>query len=292
MSQRAGNADEKNDRLDEDLRVMAVADAVGALSKRDQQKLEYRETVAEPAERQAMWDVREGVMKQMRDDLPDVEPDVSLKHRVLARVLGAVESDLLNSAGGATAPLPMASAVKRGWIERFVGGKVSPIWRVAALVLMTVSVGLFWILSAANESNENLQKFARDHDMTQFSEEVGESSINFLIDPRAIHVAFAPLDGALAARALLAHFPDEASSEKTQNALFIASGLPELSSGEYFLCVDTPSVDNIVVKFASDGQIVGIGFDIPDDVDAELATWWVIKLDDNGDEVEVMQNIS
>ncbi len=293
MSDTTGNPDHKIDALDEDLRVMAVADAVGALSERDQQKLEYREAIAEPAERQAIWDAREGVMQQMRDDLPEVEPDNSLKHRVLAKVLAAVESDLVQSTEGAEKFASPVAVVKRGLIERFVGGGVTPVWRMAALILMTISVGLFWVLNTANSSNEVLRYVVRENDLEQMEEEVGPRAINFLVDHEARQIAFKPVDGLPAARAVLAYYPSGPNSTAPQNALFIANGLPVLESGgKYYVGFDVPGVENAEIEITPSGQIVGIGFDFPNEFDETEHSWWVIRLDAQGEAMTVMESVS
>ena len=282
MSNTSGNPENQQQNLDEDLRVQAVADAAGALSKRDRQNLEYQEAVSEPEVRKAIWEAREGVMKQMRDDLPDVEPDRSLKHRVLAKVLRAVENDFVNSTERSHQPRP-----KRNWIERFVGGGVSPIWRLAALVMITVSAGLFWSLTTARTNNNELRRIARDNETEHFRDFVGLRAFGYLMDPEAQHVAFKDIGDPTGATAFLSYF------DRKDKALFIADGLPTIAGGEYCLRIRAPGLEkDISVYFTSQGQVAGVEFTLPSHVDPIAADLWVISIDAAKVETKIMQNIS
>lgn len=94
------------------------------------------------AESEPAPELRERTLAQLDEYIEQV-PAPTLKGRVLGQVERFIEEDLHGSLQypiSGVAPFP-----ERGdWIERFAAGRVSPLWRIAALVLLTATIALGW----------------------------------------------------------------------------------------------------------------------------------------------------
>lgn len=270
----------------QDLRELAAFDAIGALTEHERRDFDLIEETADDEAQNEIRLARDAVMKQIREDLPNVQPSPALKHRVLATILRFIENDL----GKAVQPRDKGqSDVSLGsfnWFERFFAGRVGVGWRVAALAFLTICIALFWMFVETKKWNDDLRGFARASDISEFERLIGPRTINYFIDRDAKHIVLAPVDDSESFKAMISYFPDR------DDALFLARDLPPLSDEMYYVRVQAPGVDEVVVSFSSSGDIVGLDFKLPEDVDPATLSWWVMRFDEQGEPIKVMQGLS
>jgi len=270
----------------QDLRELAAFDAIGALTEHERRDFDLIEETADEVAQNEIRVARDAVMKQIGEDLPNVQPSPALKHRVLATILRFIENDLGKTVQ--TRDEGQADFVPGAfnWFERFFAGRVGVGWRIAALAFLTISIALFWMLVETKKWNDDLRGFARSFDISEFERLVGPRTINYFIDGDAKHIVLAPVDDSESSRAMISYFPDR------DDALFLARDLPALSDEMYYIRVQAPGVDEVIVSFSSSGDIVGLDFKLPEDVDPTTLSWWVMRFDKENEPVKVMEAVS
>ncbi len=287
MNQHDEKKSDREESLREELRELAALDALGTLTDRERDRLYLLEETASPETRERISESRDAVMKQIRNSLPGVEPEPSLKHRVLAAVFQFIEHDLTESVETPGVVDRLRVPASKNWLERFVSGRVSPMWRIAALILITALGAVSWMLMETKHYNDFVSAIVRNYDTNQFEKVIGTSTMDLMTDYRVKHIALAPVNES-SARAVLSYYPN------SHRGHILASRLPVLIDDEdhYYLQADAPGVTKIVVSFDSNGSIVSVDFDLPEKINPATANWWVIRIDKHGNQTKIMKSLS
>ncbi len=256
----------------DELLELIAADALGALSTGERTHLRKLEDDANPELQQWINDARDRIAAQMQADLPKVEPDASLRYRVLAYLSHCVEHDFDRSTNGMDNSSALPFATPQNWFMRLVGSQVSSVWRVAALVAITATVGLSWSLVATLNVMAEWKTQQRYADTAETIQDLGgKSTFEFIASPDAQHFAFVPVKEESEARAAIAFFPN------TNEGLLMVKNLPE-EEKMYELHVSAQGIeDSIVISLTSKGTVVGIDFDIPVGIPNPMDAHWYVS---------------
>lgn len=231
------------------------------------------------AETEPAAELRERTLAQLDQCIEQV-PTPTLKRRVLGTIERFVEEDLHGSmqypiAGAAVLP-------GRGdWIERFAAGRVSPLWRIAALVLLTATIGLGWFGVDAY-SNAMRIADAMSHNRTEeilrfWFKQLPE---DYWFNPESRITAFSAADQGFKGRANLAVI-------NSQDRGFLAAiNMPEFDQ-PYRLKMgfDEPSTARTVAEFYSKDGTCSVPISLGS-MDVTGAKWWVMGPSATGEGTE------
>lgn len=199
-------------------------------------------------------------------------PTPTLKRRVLSTFERFIEDDLHGSlqfpiAGGPAAP-------PRGdWIERFAAGRVSPMWRIAALVLLTTTIGLTWF---GIDAYSNAMRIAGEISANRIDEilkiQFNQLPEEFWFNPETQMTAFTVAETDFKGRAMLAVI-------NSQDRGFLAAiNIPE-STTPYRLLMgfeDDPDRARLVTTFYSRGGTCAVPISLGGIDDVSGANWWLM----------------
>ncbi len=272
----------------EELIEMAGRDALGMLDPDESEAFEAAFRRADASLRRELRTIQDDVVA-MGELVVEAQPDEQLRARTLTRVneymeqspaptlkrrvLGTferfVEEDLHGSLqfpiGGAAA-LP----TRGDWIERFAAGRVSPMWRIAALVLMTVTIGLTWF---AIDAYSNAMRIADSISRNRIDEMLRltfkQLPEDFWFNPETRMDAFSVAETDFKGRAML-------SIINSEDRGFLAAINMPTSDDPYRLLMgfDQPeSARTVAVFYSKDGTCavpISLGMDVTG------AKWWVM----------------
>ncbi len=279
---------------------LAGRDALGILDPDEKEAFDAAFRRAEAPLRTELRRVQQSVAGLI-DLGPDTEPEPQLRERVLTRLGECIErlpshelkgrvlrnfEDLIeNDLQGSLqfpAPLGVPSRAHRDWIERLAAGRVSPMWRIAALILLTVALGLAWL---ALDAYSNAMRLA-DRVATNRIEEILQIKFKQL-----------PEDYWFNSESRLATFDVVASDFKgramlavlnSQDRGFLAAiNMPE-SAAPYRLLMgfsEDRSDARPVVEFYSRGGTCAVPISLGM-VDATHAKWWIMGPSASGEGTE------
>lgn len=260
----------------DDILQLAASDALGLLSPSERTELELAFLAADPATRAEIRRVQDTVAG-MIDALPPEEAPASLRARVMDRIQHLIEEDLAESIHESVIARVGGDIDRRDWVERFMAGRVSPMWRVACLVLVTASLCVGWYSLEAHRTNRVLSEYMVNNATREFLRESGALADDFLFDPDATFATLQATRPEQLGRAVVAYIA-------SQNKGFLyADGIPE-SDFRYRLCVGTDQGELETIKtFSSDGETVGVAFDLSAD-EAEGKQIWIVGSVENTDD--------
>ncbi len=203
------------------------------------------------------------------NDHMEQSPAPTLKRRVLGTFERFVEEDLHGSLQfpiGGAATLP-----PRGdWIERFAAGRVSPMWRIAALVLLTVTIGLTWF---AIDAYSNAMRIADSISRNRIDEMLRltfkQLPEDFWFNPETRMDAFSVAETDFKGRAMLSIINSE------DRGFLAAINMPQ-SDDPFRLLVgfDQPENARTVAVFYSKDGTCAVPISLGTDVTG--AKWWVM----------------
>ncbi len=270
----------------ENLLRLAGLDALGQLDQNEQHQFQIGLKHASPDLKEEVKEVQNSILSDIRDSLPDVTPDQSLRKRVLHAVSRCIARDFEQSVQTTTAKNYDLPAFRKDWFERFVAGRVSPVWRVAALILITVLVGvMFYNMDVRRRFSDAMIGF-RNNEVDQVLEkEFGHTAKDFMLDANAIHVAMNSTNDSFGGRALISYLPDD------KQGIMFAENLPTMDQ-EYILQVQTMDGSDavVLVSFESNGGVVAIDFDIPQNIDLNQATFALLAPQEDGKYETILQS--
>lgn len=224
-------------------------------------------------------DLRDRTIDRVMEHAEQV-PAPTLKRRVLGTFERYVEEDLH---GSLQFPIDGVAALpQRGdWIERFAAGRVSPMWRVAALVLLTVTLGLTWFaIDAYSNAMRIVDSISRNRvdEMLRFT--FKQLPEDFWFNPESQMMAFSVAETDFKGRAML-------SVINSQDRGFLAAiNMPE-SSDPYQLLMgfDQPANARKVAEFYSKDGTCAVPISLGA-VDVTGASWWVMGPSASGEGTE------
>ena len=278
----------------------AGLDALGLLDRDEQERFEAAFRRADSALKAELRAIQDAAVALSGALLPPVAPDAAVAERVLAavseriameqessilttpslkhRVLGAVErhihEDLYGSVQHET-PYGLSYAGRRDWVERLASGRVSPVWRVAALIFATATLAFgFFAVSAYTDA----MRMARDVSTGRVDEvlrrEFGHLPEEFWLHPEAQLQTFglsADAGEGFPGRAMVAVINSQ------DRGFLTARNLPETDQ-RYRLCVGMPDrADEAVTlaTFEASGETVAVPFAL-EGRDVTGMQWWVM----------------
>lgn len=203
-------------------------------------------------------------------ELIERQPAPTLKRRVLGEFERFVEEDLR---GSLQFPPAGAAAPRRGdWVERFAAGRVSPMWRIAALVLLTVTLGLTWF---GVDAYSNAMRMA-DAMVNNRIEEIiavrfGQLPEDFWFNPESRLSSFTVADSGFKGRAMLAVI-------NSQDRGFLAAiNMPD-SSDPYRLLMGYGDLQDArpVAEFYAKGGTCSVPISLGGAADVSGAKWWIM----------------
>lgn len=215
-------------------------------------------------------DLRQRVLARVDECIEQVPP-AALKGRVLRNVEELVKQDLEGSLQFGVGREPVLPG-RHEWIERFAAGRVSPMWRIAALVLLTVSLGLAWL---ALDAYSNAMRLA-DRVATNRIEEILRIQFkqlpeDYWFNPESRLATFNVVSTDFKGRAMLAVL-------NSQDRGFLAAiNMPE-SADPYRLKMgfgDDPAQARTVVEFYSKDGTCAVPISLGA-MDVSHATWWIM----------------
>lgn len=248
----------------DDLLELAGLDAMGLLN--SDQCTAFEEAMAQaPPRLQDEIRCHQEAVVGLGDQLPDVVPDPSLRHRVIAAISKLIANDAERSVTPSlTVPhlpgWPVPAGTDRAWIERLAAGRVSPVWRVAALFLATACLALGW--SAWDNSSTwrgMRQAFINNRVDELLTSDMGRPVSDFIFDRQVQFIVLVPVpDTPFPAQVTLALIPD-----KAVGMLFVR-GLPD--TGQKYELSLQPAGGTITISLASftanGAPIMGVDFDL------------------------------
>jgi len=230
-----------------ELLELASLDALGLLDEQERETFDRAlEAAPQPIREQVARE--QGRIAAADDDLlPQVEPPLGLRARVVSAVLGALdragsERDVVGRIA------PGAWSLRRN---------VSPLWRAACLAFATATISLLVAGYHVRQSYEHtVATFADGALAQQIARELGPNFVDVLLSPSAQHVAFQP---ALAASTDANQASGEALlmlDSEARIGLIVVRNLPVLE-GEYELVLldADANVRETLVRFRSDGAL-------------------------------------
>ncbi len=273
----------------EELIELAGLDALGLLDPDELETFEAAFRRAAAPLREELRDVQSQVVT-LGDLLTHPEPDSDLRRRTLAqvdqyieqvpaptlkrRVLGTIERFVEDDLRGSMQhPITGASTIPgRGeWIERFAAGRVSPMWRIAALVLLTATIGLGWF---GVDAYSNAMRIADGMALNRTEEILRfwfkQLPEDYWFNPESRLTAFSVGDQDFKGRAMLAVI-------NSQDRGFLAAINMPASNDPYRLMMgfDDPSDARKVAEFYSKDGTCAVPISLGT-LDVTGAKWWVM----------------
>lgn len=224
-------------------------------------------------------ELRERTLAQVDRCIEQV-PAPTLKRRVLGTIERFVEDDL---EGSMQYPLGGAGAFpQRGdWIERFAAGRVSPMWRIAALVLLTVTIALGWFGVDAY-SNAMRIADAMSHNRTEDILRLWFKQLpeDYWFNPESRMLAFSVGEQDFKGRAMLAVI-------NSQDRGFLAAINMPASNDPYQLMMgfDDPSGARKIAEFYSKDGTCAVPISLGS-MNVTGAKWWIMGPSATGEGTE------
>lgn len=214
-----------------DLIELAQLDALGLLDEAERQSFEQAFKSA-PASIQQLVRDSQARASQIDSWLPDVQPPVSLRERVLAAVSAAVRSENRRPevAGRLTPQISRSTTVAPYWRAVAIGSMA------AALLFGVVTVKLYGDFQSMNNTL-HANKLA-----DEWLKDFGPKFEHMLTSEKTQFVQFSPASGAARGSALLLLDGESA------NAQFLAKDLPQIEGGYTLALLD--STGNVVKTIA------------------------------------------
>jgi len=224
-------------------------------------------------------ELRERTLAQVDRHIEQV-PAPTLKRRVLGTIERFVEDDLEGSmqfpqggAGGFPA--------RGDWIERFAAGRVSPMWRIAALVLLTATIALGWFGVDAY-SNAMRIADAMSHNRTDEILRIWfkQAPEDYWFNPESRTMAFSVGEQHFKGRAMLTVI-------NSQDRGFLAAINIPASHDPYRLMMgfDDPSGARKVAEFYSKDGMCAVPISLGS-MDVTGAKWWIMGPSATGEGTE------
>lgn len=207
----------------------------------------------------------------LEDTLPDVSPDISLRQRVLSAVGQMIERDLRasvqeNPSGRIYTSWRSNSdnsSSKREIFERFIGGKVSPIWRMGALIAATLAIAFGYVALEISTSSKPIIKYVTgkitQEEWAALEARISSSKWDIIFDDATEEVFFKTLNTDYNGMVKLWYHPQEKAG------VLIAKDLPKMVA-PYRLCLDNtlsePQKVVVLAEFYSLGGVTSVEFDL------------------------------
>ncbi len=253
----------------EEIFELAEQDALGLL---DEQQRNRFESALSSADAHVLTAVR-----RRQDEIcsihlvtPGPEASPTLRDKVLARVEALIAEEAVASAQDATLARIESLAAKNDWFERIVAGRVSPAWRVAALVAFTTAIAFGGLAYRTQIANNQLSSAFVRNDWSDFvRQSLGADAKDFL-QPGALSVALTSQQPKLSAWGRMMSIPGH------DRGLLYVTGLPK-SSIDYQVQVMLPGDEapRTVASFSGDGSDTALRVDL-NGIDPNKAQWFVM----------------
>ena len=253
----------------EEIFELAEQDALGLL---DEQQRHRFESILSGADVETLSAVR-----RRQEDIcsihlltPGPEASPTLRDKVLARVEALIAEEAVASAQDATLARIESLAAKNDWFERIVAGRVSPAWRVAALVAFTTAIAFGGLAYSTQITNNQLSSaFVRNEWSDFVRQSLGADARDFL-QPGTLQVALTSQQPKLAAWGRMMSIPGH------DRGLLYMTGLPK-SSVDYQIQVLLPGDEapRTVASFSGDRSDTSVKVDLTG-IDPSKAQWFVM----------------
>ncbi|MBL1216038.1 MAG: hypothetical protein D8M59_00920 [Planctomycetes bacterium] len=272
-----------------DILERAALDAIGLLTPEEVFDLESDLKQADPTLLDEVRQVRQGV-QVFRETLPEVEPDPGLRTRVLAAVSQMIQQDLRESVQEARSQRMYLHSGngRRDWLEPMIAGRVSPMWRVSALIAATIAIAFSWFYYQQASTITLLTQYVTEQEtrelLSELERHLGNRPQNLIFSPRSEDIFFKSEDTALAGIARMWFDPEDG------NGIIVAKNLPA-KPDPYVLCLRPydptgkggPTSIKPVAAMPSDGHTIAVSFKLSGD-SANGASWCVLEPIDPNDE--------
>lgn len=267
-------------RYDE-IMELAEQDVLGLLDHSQRSRLEELLFRADSETREAV--------RRLQDELCSIHlcttgpaPLPNLKDKVISRLESLIAEQAVAQAQDATLARIESLAAKNDWFERFVAGRVSPAWRIAALVAFTTAIA-FGGLAYTNSINNHIltTAFQRNHWDDYARKALGADAQDYLA-PGTLHTGLTSTLPKIDAWGRMMSIPGN------ENALLLVNQLPK-SDIPYEVQVRLPGEDKprTLTTFESDGTSMAIKVDMAG-IDPTTAEWFVLGSRDGKDTDLVM----
>ncbi len=273
----------------EELIELASRDALGMLDPDESEAFEAAFRRADAATRRELRVVQDDIIaldellidarpdEELRDrtvgrvaELIERQPAPTLKRRVLGEFERFVEEDLRGSLQ--FSPAGPSAPRRRDWIERFAAGRVSPMWRIAALVLLTVTLGLTWFgVDAYSNAMRMADAMVNNRIEEIIAVKFKQLPEDFWFNPESRLSSFTVADSGFKGRAMLAVI-------NSQDRGFLAAiNMPD-SSDPYRLLMGygDPQDARPVAEFYSKGGTCAVPISLGGAADVSGAKWWIM----------------
>lgn len=265
-----------------DILERAALDAIGLLTPQEVDDLEAELTQADPQLLDEVRQVREGT-QVFRETLPPVEPEPVLRTRVMAAVAQMIQQDLRESVQEVHSQRMYLHAGngRWDWLEPLIAGRVSPLWRMSALIAATVAIAFSWWSYQLLDTNKLLTRYVIEQDaqelLGKLEAHFGDRPQNLIFSPKSENIYFERDGSALAGIARMWYAPDSG------NGLIVAKNLP-MKADPYLLCLRAydptgqGGMANLmpVAEMQSDGNTMAVSFNVRGDL-AVGASWCVLQ---------------
>ena len=198
-------------------------------------------------------------------------PCPTLKGRVIRRIEDVMTRDLYGSLQFTSAGDTPAGP--REWLERYVAGRVSPLWRIAALILLTVSLGLAWLaLDAYSNAMRLADRVATNRIDEILAIQFGQLPEDYWFNPESHLEAFTAVQGDFKGRAMLALLNSE------DRGFLAAVNLPDTTAPYRLLMgsTDDPADARTVVQFYARNGTGAVPISLGGSLDIRSARWWIM----------------
>lgn len=269
---------------------LAGRDALGLLNAAEQAAFEQAFEEASPDFKSELRQVQDSVV-QLDDVLLSAQPDESLKQRVVDHVMTRIEhlptpnlrGKVLNSFEHYLArdlrssfqfegPADHVFGDRRDFVERLAAGRVSPVWRIAALVFITATLGFAWFgFDAYSKAMEMADNIALNNVDEIIGIKFGSMPEEYWFHPESTVTPFLVEQKGFNGRALLAFMP-------AQERGFLSAIRMPASARPYTLRVGPPGrLDQAqtIASFQSAGKTCAVSFETTG-LDLSGCQWWIM----------------
>jgi len=268
----------------EEILEQAGLDVLGLLTEEERSVFETVIENADASLRDEVRRIQDGILV-FRDTLPDVQPSPGLRRRVLAAVGRMIEQDLHDSVQEAGSRR-LYIGERRDWLEPLISGRVSPFWRLGALIAATIMIALGWWAFELNNASRILTRHLAQQEtrklIKELEQHLGELPQDFLFDSTTESIFFESVDDELAGLVRVMY-------RSNVNEGFILSNYLPARTTSYRLCirqtgdgpVDDPADLETVAEFKSDGGPLAVHFNLGD-LNTNGASWYVLAVEGDG----------
>lgn len=238
------NGDMENHLTTKDLIEQASLDALGLLDIQERRAFE-RAFAAAPDSLQAQLRREQQRYANQGDLLPNVEPDSSLRSRVLAAVTGAISA--------------MSPAHERDVLAKISAGtfamraNVTPLWRAACIGFASAIVVLMTVGYSVQRDWQESADAYRNGETASELQSFGGRFVEVFLSPSTQRVALAPMAEDAAGSAVIMVDP------QSEIGMLICRGLPEVEGDvEYrlVLCDESGEVLTTLASFQTKGELI------------------------------------